>query len=89
MIETRRRDTGEVVVIRRAEKCCNTCRHYSAWPEGSGLCDLLVDWHRDSEADEWKPYQIWAYQCNKTRLVDSHPVVGDGNVCNAWEDYNV
>lgn len=88
MIEIRRSDTGEVVVIRRAEKCCNTCKHYDSGPEGSGPCTLLVDWCRNSEADEWKPYQIGGYQRNKAMLIDSHPTVGDGNLCSAWEDAN-
>jgi len=81
MIETRRKDTGEVIVVKYIERCCRTCEHYGFAPDGCGDCDLLVEYDEEGKLmmrDEWNGEKLGS--------VPSHPLVGDSQVCDLWTE---
>lgn len=81
MLETRREDTGQVCNVVQVEKCCRTCAHYGFAPDGCGDCAILVDYEDGKLVMtlEWDP------ETQAEKQVPSHPMVGDSEVCEAWE----
>ena len=80
-LETRRKDTGQTCNVVHIEKCCRTCAYYGFAPDGCGDCAMLIDY------EDGKPVMTleWDPETQAEKQVQSHPMVGDSEVCEAWE----
>ena len=81
MLETRRKDTGDVCVIRQVEQCCSTCAYFGFAPDGCGDCNLLIDY------DNGEPIMAQDFDPETQKLVPckSVPMVGAASVCDGWK----